>query len=224
MQADAAFDRQVAEPGDRVDRSVAVVAGRPHDRNGVLVDVFGHGSRIDDRRVRVHRHGPQLHTEEMTGLVERRVPGLRFHEVRVGDPTGLTGMVPVGQHGVCDRPAPPAGDQATGLAVLDGVCVEQVQCHRDDLTLELGCAGAHVALQGVHVGEEPERLVHEPVVLVVSAVHGARALSGLPRGVLLMGHLRQLGEDLGLVTALFGNGPEDLESLGVGMGTHWISW
>ena len=94
--------------------------------------------------------------------------------------------------------------------------MEQVEGHRDDLALEPGRARAHVALQHVHVGEEPERLVEEVVVLVVAAVHRARALAGLPERVLLLRHVAQLLEDLVAGPALLGQRAVDAEPLGVG--------
>jgi hypothetical protein len=106
----------------------------------------------------------------------------------------------------------------TGVGVGDRVGVEHVEGHGDDLALELGAARADVALQGVDVAEQTERLVHEVVVVVVAAVVGARDLAGLPDGVLLGGHLAQLVEQLLGGTALFGHGPVDRETVGVGVG------
>ena len=71
--------------------------------------------------------------------------------------------------------------------------------HRDDLRLELGGARAHVTLEHVHVAVHPEHFVHEVVVVVVAAVHGAGALAGLPRLVLVGGDVAQLGPVRGIL-------------------------
>jgi hypothetical protein len=84
----------------------------------------------------------------------------------------------------------------TCVAVGHRLGVHQVQGHRDDLALELRLARAHVALQRVDVGEHPERLAQEVVVLVVAAVHRPGDLPGLPERVLLLGHRPHLGEHL----------------------------
>ena len=108
--------------------------------------------------------------------------------------TGLGRVLAVGEDGVQDAAGPAGRDQPAGVVAGGdgGVAGVQVERHGDDLRLELGGARAHVALQDVHVGEEAEGLVHEVVVVVVAAVHGARALAGLPEGVLLGGHGAQL--------------------------------
>ena len=67
------------------------------------------------------------------------------------------------------------------------------------------------------VREQPERLVHEVVVVVVAAVHRPGALAGLPDLVLLGRHLAQLGEDLLAGAALLGQRAVDAEPLGVGI-------
>ena len=56
----------------------------------------------------------------------------------------------------------------------------------------------------VDVREEPEGLVHEAVVIVVAAVHGARALAGLPERVLLGRHRVELGQHVSSAHALLG--------------------
>ena len=78
----------------------------------------------------------------------------------------------------------------------DRAGVKEIERHGDDLALEARRARAHVPLEDVDVGVHPERLVHEVVVGVVAAVHGARALARLPERVLLLGHLAQLLEHL----------------------------
>ena len=116
----------------------------------------------------------------------------------------LGGVLAVGQHGVADAPGPPGGHQPDRLAVGDRLGVEEVEGHGDDLGLELGGARAHVALEHVDVGEQSEGLVHESVVVVVAAVHGARALARLPGGVLLGGHGVEGLEHLGAGRSLLG--------------------
>ena len=92
-------------------------------------------------------------------------------------------------------PLPPDVTRPAGVAVGDRVGVQQVERHRDDLALELRHARAHVALQRVHVREQLERAAHEVVVAVVAAVHRARALAGLPRRVLALREVGELGDD-----------------------------
>ena len=96
----------------------------------------------------------------------------------------------------------------------------QAQCHGDDLGLELGGARAHVALQDVHVGEEAEGIVHEVVVVVIAAVHGARALAGLPERILFGGHRAELGKDPCAGQTDVGEIAMDLETVGVGVAAH----
>ena len=108
---------------------------------------------------------------------------------------------------------PPVVTSPAGSPSVTALGVEQVERHRQDLGLELGGARAHVALQHVDVGEQAERLVHEVVVLVVAAVHRARALAGLPERVLLLGHRLQLGEDLGAGRPRGGKGAVDREAV-----------
>ena len=151
---------------------------------------------VDRRGVGVDRRVAQLDAEQVARLVEGGVAGLGLDEVGPGDAPRRRRLLAVGEHGVEDAAGAAGGDEPGRLAVGDRVGVEQVERHGDDLALELGRARAHVPLQHVDVGEEPERLVHEVVVLVVAAVHRARALAGLPEGVLLLGHGLQLGEDL----------------------------
>ena len=196
---------------DRVDRAVAVVAGRAHDGDGLVVDQAAIGVDVDLRRRRVDRRLRTLDAEQVAGLVEGRVAGLGLHEVRAGSiPRRLAGVVAVGEHGVEDAPGAAGGDDARRLAVGDRLGVEQVEGHGDDLALEPGRARADVALQGVHVGEQPERLVHEGVVLVVAAVHGPGDLAGLPGVVLEVGHRAELGEHL-RAAALLGQAAVDRE-------------
>ena len=56
------------------------------------------------------------------------------------------------------------------------------------------------------MGEQAEGLVHEAVVVVVAAVHGARDLAALPEDVLLLGHGVQLGQHLVAAQADLGQG------------------
>ena len=212
-----------AELLDRVDRAVAVVACRSDDGHGVCVDVVGDPIDIDQGRLGVDGRSAQLDAEEVTRLVEGGVGGLRFDHVGTGDAALLGGMVPVGEHGVGDAARPAGGHQAGRLTVGDGVGVEEVEGHGDDLGLELCGARAHVPLQRVHVGEEPEGVGQEAVVLVVAAVHGARAGARLPRGVLLGGHGRELLEELGPGCARLGEAAVHGEAVGIGKRAHGCS-
>ena len=115
---------------------------------------------------------------------------------------------------------PPVVTRPTGSVSVTASAWREVERHRDDLALELGLARAHVALQRVHVGEQPEGLVHERVVLVVAAVHRAGALAALPGLVLLLGHRGQLGEELLRGAALLGEGAVDGEPVFVRVFGH----
>ena len=117
-----------------------------------------------------------------------------------------------------DAARPAGGDQPRGSSsaqVRHGVGVHQVERHRDDLALEAGHRRAQVALQGVDVGEPPERLGQVGVVLVVAAVHRPRDLAALPGAVLLGGHRLELGEHLGARSPLLGQRAVDGEPVGV---------
>ena len=117
---------------------------------------------------------------------------------------------------------PACRHQAAGVVagLLRGRPVVQVERHGDDLRLELRGAGAHVPLEDVDVGEEAEGFVHEVVVVVVAAVHGARALARLPEGVLLRCHGAELGEDLVPAHALLREHAIDGEAVGIGVVAH----
>ena len=219
VQADAALDRQLGHLADRVDRAVAVVAGRADDRHGVLVDLGAHRSHVGLGAHRVDRHVPLLEAEQLGRLAERRVGGLGLHDVGVGDPPRPAGLA-VGEDRVGDRRGAARGDDAHRRAVGDRVGMEQVERHGDDLALEAGGRRADVALQRVDVGEERERLVEKLVVVVVAAIHRARHLAVLPGGVLLGGQGAQLVDDLTRVPALLRKGAVDGETIGVGVGAH----
>ena len=92
-------------------------------------------------------------------------------------------------------PLPPDVTRPAVSVSLTALGVQEVERHRDDLALELRHARAHVALERVHVREQLEGAAHEVVVLVVAAVHRARALAGLPRRVLALGEAVELLQD-----------------------------
>ena len=194
VEADAALEGDVGQVADGVDGAVAVVAGRADQGDRLLVDVVPHPVHVHLGGHRVDGGAPQFHAEEMAGLVEGRVRRLGLDDVGAGDAPGLRRVFAVGEDRMQDAPRPAGGDQAARVAPggRRGLAVVQGQGHGDDLGLELGGARAHVALQHVHVGEEAERFVHEVIVVVVAAVHGARALAGLPERVLLDRHGAQL--------------------------------
>src|SRR5260370_29162723 len=89
-----------------------------------------------------------------------------------------------------------------------------VEGHGDDLALELRHARAHVPLEGVHVGEPPEGLGQEPVVLVIAAVHRPRALARLPERVLFARDRRQLSQHLLAWPAALGERAVDCKTPG----------
>ena len=198
VQPDAALEGDVGEVGDGVDGAVAVVAGGPDEGNRLVVHVVAHPVHVDLGRDRVDRRPPQLDAEEVAGLVEGGVRRLGLDHVGPRHAARLGRVLAVGQDRVQDAARPAGGDQAARVVARRHrrVAGLQAERHGDDLGLELRGARAHVALQDVDVGEEPEGLVHEAVVVVVPAVHGARALARLPEGVLLVGHGAELGEDL----------------------------
>ena len=96
----------------------------------------------------------------------------------------LSPLFTVGEHCVGDARRASRRDHARRLAVADDPGVEEVKRHRDDLAFETRRARAHVALKGVLMGEQAERLLQERVMLVVPAVHRSRAPTRLPDGVL----------------------------------------
>ena len=136
---------------------------------------------VDQRGDGVDRRLAQLDAEQVARLVEGRVAGLGLDEVGPGDAPVLRGLLPVGEHGVADAAGAAAGDEARRLAVGDRVGVEEVERHGDDLALVAGGARADVALEDVDVGVQPEHVVHEGVVVVVAAVHGAGHPARSPR-------------------------------------------
>ena len=65
--------------------------------------------------------------------------------------------------------------------------------------------------------EEPERVVHEVVVLVIAAIHRARALAGFPERILFGSHRAEFGEDLLAGKTNLGEISVDLETVCVGV-------
>ena len=220
VEADPPVEGDVRERLDRVDGPVPVVAGRADEGDGPVVDGTGHPVGVHPRGDGVDGGHPQLDAEEVAGLVERRVGRLGLDHVGTGDAADRGGVVAVGEHGVADAAGPARRDEADRIGPLDGLTVEQVERHGDDLGLEPGGARAHVPLQHVDVGEQSERLVEEVVVVVVAAVHRARALARLPGGVLVGRHGPEDPEDLVTGQALLGQGVVDRDAVGVGDGAH----
>ena len=225
MEPDAALEREVGQVADRVDGAIAVVAGRSNQCDGLVVDVVADPVHVDLGRDGVDRRPPQLDPEEMARLVEGGVGGLGLDHVRLRHTARLGGVLAVGEDRVQDAAGPAGGHQPAGVVTCGhrGVAGVKVERHGDDLRLELGRARAHVALQDVHMGEKAERLVHEVVVVVVAAVHRARALARLPEGVLLRRHGAELGEHLVPAHALGREHAVDGEAVGVGVVAH-RSW
>ena len=155
-------------------------------------------TRVGQRGRRIDRCPAHLDPEQVAGLVERRMPGLGLHDVRLRDATLLARLLPVREDGVEDAAAAAARDEPDRIvaAGAGGVGMHQVEGHRDDLALEAGRAGAHVSLQRVHVPVHLERLRHEGVVLLVAAVERPGGLALLPRAILERRHLTQLAQDL----------------------------
>jgi hypothetical protein len=109
---------------------------------------------------------------------------------------------------------------ADRLTIDDRAGVQHVEGHRDDLALEFRRAREHVALEDVRVREHPQRLVHEGVVVVVAAVHGAGAAPGLPVLILFARHLAQFVEDRAPVSSLGRQAAHDGVPLGVRVVAH----
>ena len=224
MEPDAALEGDVGQVADRVHGAVAVVAGRPDEGDGLVVDVVPHPVHVDLRAHRVDRRPTQLDAEEVARLVESRVGRLGLDDVRPCHSSRLGGVFAVGEDRVQDAARPARGHQPTRVVAGGdrGLAVVQVERHGDDFRLELRRARAHVPLQDVDVGKQAEGLVHEVVVVVVAAVHGARALAGLPEGVLLGRHGAQFGEHLFPAHALFREHAVDREAVGVGIVAHRV--
>ena len=146
MQADAPRQGEIRHLRDRVDRAVAVVAGRAHHRDRVPVDRGRDRVDVGERRLGVDRNVPALDTQQVACLVERRVRGLGFEEVGPVDAALASGLLAVGEHRVKDAAAPSRCHEAGRLGAVHRVGMQQVQRHRDDLALELRHARAHVAL------------------------------------------------------------------------------
>jgi hypothetical protein len=99
----------------------------------------------------------------------------------------------VHNHGVEDAVRAAGGDGA-GLLVhavdlADLVTVEHPSNHSEDFGLELGAAGAQVALQQVDEGVQAEDLVQEGVVFHAPVVHGTGTLPSKPLRVFLLRHV-----------------------------------
>jgi hypothetical protein len=215
VEAGAAREGELGELGDRVDRPVAVVARRADDRHGALVDQLLDPVGPDQGGLRIHRRVAQLDPEQVTGLVEGGVPGLGLDHVRALDVALGAPLLPVREHRLGDAGAASGGDHPRRLAVADRIRVKEVEGHGDDLSLEAGGTGAHIALKRVLMCEQPERLLEEGVMVAIAAVHRPGAAAALPDSVLLGGHRPQLGEDLLPGAAVVGQRPVHPETLGV---------
>ena len=222
MQPDGAVEGQGAEVFDGIDRSVAVVARGPDDRDRVFVDELLDRVDVDARVGLVDRRGPTLHVEEVARLVERGVRGLRLHNVREDDPTRAP-VLAVSKHCMEDAAGTTAGDEPRRLRFVKRAGVQHVERHGDDLALELRHARAHIALERIHMREERERAVDEVVMLVVAAVHRAGALARLPERVFVARDGRELGEDRIAASTLRGHSSIDREPIGVRVVAHWPS-
>ena len=220
VEPDAVLHGEVRQRSDGVDRPVAVVARRPHDGDGLGVDVGVHPPGVDLGGDGVDRCHPQLDPEQVTGLVERGMRGLRFDHVGTADVALLGGPLAIGEHGVGDAARAPAGQQAGRFGSVHRLGMQEVERHGDDLGFELGGARTDVPLEGVDMGEPSERLGQEGIVLVIAAVHGARAFPRLPGGVLLGGHGLQGGEDLRSRRTLLGKRAVQVEPALVGECAH----
>jgi hypothetical protein len=111
------------------------------------------------------------------------------------DPTALA----VDEHGIDETLGAARGDDAThllaGMVLLDCLSVEHRRRHGDDLGLQFGGAGIHVALDDVGVSEESVALGEEAIVIVIAVVDRARDMTGIADAVLLPRHHAQLLED-----------------------------
>ena len=108
--------------------------------------MLGDPGHVCPRRRRVDGRAAQLDPEQVARLVERGVRRLGLDHVGPFDATVLTGVLSVGVHRMEDAVAASAGDETGGRGVVDGVTVEHVEGHGDDLALELAGARTDVAL------------------------------------------------------------------------------
>ncbi len=82
-------ERHLGQLADGVDSAVAVVAGGPDERHGLVVDVVPHPVDVDLGGHRVDRRTPELHAEEMACLVEGGVRRLGLDHIGTGDAARL---------------------------------------------------------------------------------------------------------------------------------------
>ena len=148
---------------------------------------------------------------------------LGFDNVRVLDATLFSTLLAVGEHRVGDARRASRGDHTRRLAVAHEPGVEEVKRHRDDLAFKAGGARAHVALEGVLMGEQAERLSQERVVLVVPAVHRSRTPTSLPDGVLRGRDFAQFRDDLLTGAAALRERAIDPQAIGIGIKVKQIS-
>ena len=221
VQSDAVLECDRPQVADRVDRAVTVIRRRPDQRHGIGVDVATHPIEVDRRGHRIDRRDTHLHAEEVAGLGEGGMGGLGLDHVGTGG-SRRVGFA-VGEHGVGDRPRSARRDHAGRVGAGHGVGVQHIEGHGDDLGLELRRTRTHIALERVHVREVAERLVEEVVVVVVTAVHGARALAVFPDPILALGDVVHHREDLFSGGALVRHRTVDRIGIGVGKVGHGVS-
>ena len=111
MQADAALEGEVRKLGDGIDGAVTVVAGRADQGHRLVVDVRAHPVDIHLGGERIDRGPPELHPEEVAGLVEGGVGRFGFDQVGPGHAAALRRVLAVGQNGMQDAPGAAGGDQ-----------------------------------------------------------------------------------------------------------------
>jgi hypothetical protein len=150
-------------------------------------------------------HG--LDAQAARRLVERRVRGLRQHDLRVLD----AGAVAVRLDREHDRLGAAGGDDAADLLVA----AQHARGHRHDLSLELRRARPQVDMQRVALRVQRVGPREELHVLRVAVVDGPRGVAVLPVWALLDGHRLELGQDLVARAAVLGQAFERGEAVAV---------
>ena len=165
----------------------------------MIGDVRAHEIDVNQRRHRIDGRTHHLDAEQVRTFLKGRVRSLRQDDLRCLDAALSAELVAVDDQRGDDALGAAGGHRPAGrvgrMMRRDRIRVHEVERHGDDFALETRRARAHVALEGVDVRIQCERLVEELVVLHIAAVHRSRALAGLPERIFLFRHLAQLVEN-----------------------------